>query len=377
VINQSPLESEAETLIQHALEEIDPTKSGQSDAQQTILGGIPADAISEATSLNLVKSKLHRKTTVSTAEQLYAITANLQELHQDSSLSPRQQVDEIESASNVDTLVKNAETLVQRHRTGTFDAGKPPRPPLINRAETESKDKPSSANDRWKKLAKTVHTTAAMGNTKKTDEAVPVLEQNENGDVSELVDDLVVSESGGSSDNNSFAGNKSGSGAPESSSGRKNLARKTIRGKAVSGYRDFEGWLKFKKISVWSYTRFVLFFVMIPATALAALLYYVLDNPPCGTSAQCRESINETTLLLSQTSSNSTGTVSPLDFFSSASISWWLIFVCVRQVTTLSLSLATQAFLIDFLALRANAFVRLVGPLITLVRCKARMLLAM
>lgn len=49
-----------------------------------------------------------------------------------------------------------------------------------------------------------------------------------------------------------------------------------------------------------------------------------------------------------------------------ASISWWLLFVCVRQVIAFGLARCAQAFFIDFLCLRTTLSMRLFGSFFTL-----------
>jgi len=51
----------------------------------------------------------------------------------------------------------------------------------------------------------------------------------------------------------------------------------------------------------------------------------------------------------------------------SASASWWILFVLVRQVITFTMAYVTGLFIVDYLAMRTRMFVRLFGPLVTLV----------
>jgi hypothetical protein len=84
---------------------------------------------------------------------------------------------------------------------------------------------------------------------------------------------------------------------------------------------------------------------MLPAGVIAAILFYLCDNP-----------LTETGKGKSETD--------PQD---GASISWWLIFMCVRQVLTFCLALGLQEFIIDFLSLGTRLMLRLAGPVITLL----------
>lgn len=107
---------------------------------------------------------------------------------------------------------------------------------------------------------------------------------------------------------------------------------------------NWESWTSFfqpRKENVWSYVKLVALYVIIPLTGIAAILYYLVNNPPTGISQD-----------------GSSG--------SKASTSWWLLFVA-RQVITFSLALLMQLLLIDFLALGTRIVLRLCGPILTLL----------
>jgi hypothetical protein len=93
------------------------------------------------------------------------------------------------------------------------------------------------------------------------------------------------------------------------------------------------------------YVRNVFLFIICPATVVSWLLYYFADNPYTGYAGDDEEE---------PTQSNK------------ASISYWIIFICIRQVVTLTLALLTQAIVIDFLAVSSWIFLRFFGPVVTL-----------
>jgi len=78
----------------------------------------------------------------------------------------------------------------------------------------------------------------------------------------------------------------------------------------------------------------VLFFLVFPCLAVAAVLFYMFDNPMAG----------------------NTGT----------SISWWIIFVGARQAITMGLTWVGQVFWVEILALRSRLFNTIVGPYVSL-----------
>ncbi|KAL3810970.1 hypothetical protein ACHAXA_005386, partial [Cyclostephanos tholiformis] len=78
----------------------------------------------------------------------------------------------------------------------------------------------------------------------------------------------------------------------------------------------------------------VLFYVVVPFLAVASLLFYMLDNPMAG----------------------DTGT----------SISWWILFVGVRQPIIFEFTRVGEVFWVEILALRSKLFNRAVGPYVSL-----------
>ena len=170
--------------------------------------------------------------------------------------------------------------------------------------------------------------------------------------------------------------------------------KKTTKVRMRAQYREFEDWFNLKRPGVTRYIRSVLIFLIIPATTVAAILYYVAENPPCGTTEECeRANLGVATSarnvlraeepnMVEGTTGNTTETEAPeedfenfvntaVSLFQSASVSWWILFLCVRQVVTLSLSFMTEGFLIDFLTLRSKWAVKLFGPFVTLFLVQA------
>jgi hypothetical protein len=101
------------------------------------------------------------------------------------------------------------------------------------------------------------------------------------------------------------------------------------------------------------YCKVVLLYLILPSTGIAAILFHLADNPPNGYDMQ--------------------GTTSSAAVrSSSASASWWLLFLGVRQVITLSLAMGTELFVIDFLSIRVRGTLRLVGPVSVRFSCSHR-----
>lgn len=343
-----------ETYIQSTLDEVDPTRpNAPMQAQQTILGNVPDEAKDNFTTPAAAaqapaKLPLFRKATTghkktkSTAEDLWSLTRDLQRLQSTAGGSftastVSNKSDDEEPATDVDALVSNAAKLMKRHKASIAQLA-------AEREEEEESEAAAvpavSASDRWKKLKTTVNTTSAF-DTKKTDEPSPgeKAEDDEQFDV-EVGAEGDVDEEGG----------LDGLAIPSSGHGN---GRKAKRNKIKSTYKDFEDWLKVKKVGAWTYIKYALFFLMIPATLIAAALFYFAGNPPCGDGV-CKPR---------------NGTVASelrLSIFVSASASWWLLFICVRQVVTFSLAHITERFLVEFMSVRTKWSVRLFGPFMTL-----------
>ena len=106
-----------------------------------------------------------------------------------------------------------------------------------------------------------------------------------------------------------------------------------------------------KGMSVLSTIFYFTIVCLIPVGGVAAFLFYQADNPPTG---RCNED-------------NPDACES-----STASISWWLLFLGIRQVIAVLLAQAVQTVWIDFGLLQHAFLVRILGPRITLVFVQAK-----
>jgi hypothetical protein len=97
---------------------------------------------------------------------------------------------------------------------------------------------------------------------------------------------------------------------------------------------------------------------ILPALTIAALLYYVFDNPPTG-------------IVVDTPTDAPTGapTDTPTD---KASASWWVLFIGVRQVITLGLARLSEVIVIDFLTFRTRAFPIVLGTTMSLIVAQSK-----
>ncbi|GKY90894.1 hypothetical protein MPSEU_000062200 [Mayamaea pseudoterrestris] len=391
----NPLESEADRAIQVSLDDLDPTKAGPSDAQVSILGLVPQDTDPDTFSgtadnggnngtSKITKPSLRRAVTYAqgtrktedAAESLFQLGENLTMLNRQhgmsaSKLHAHEKIDASGSndyLSDQDKLMRNAVNLIQRNKEEPKEVKADTKSSTaIDSGSDDTKDvSVSSAQDRWKALKSTLTVTTAIDQSKKSDEGSPASP----GAASAAAAAATVNAEGqGDNKDNSSDSNEDDDGRRSSSPGRSRhvLTRKQ---KLKSRYKDFEDWISFKRMNVYSYLKVMIFFIVLPAIGVACILFYLGGNPPCGTKSQCIESLNSNQEpAINDTATNSTGSEFvdvTRQIFGQASASWWILFVCCRQPVTFTLALATQAFVIEFLALRTKWAVKMVGPFVTL-----------
>jgi hypothetical protein len=366
--DSSPIEDEAESYIHRALEESDPTRSGESEAQKNLLGAevpkyrfedapsSPVPSTSSKASQKSHVSKSHRKT-LSTGDALFNLTAEMRQMQN-------------QSASESFDGVKNGTTSADMFATNAIALMK------RNKAKKEEETKSAAAiaavgetfdpASKWKKLRTAVR-ASNMVDSKKTDEAVDPLE-NDDGD------QQVDLESG-----------VSGKGETKQNSSdnlRRSKKKSQINEDFKSDFQDFEEWLKFRKGNALRFVKNVLFFIIFPATGIAAILFYLADNPPCGSQEECIAEQHPVDVKTPMPVANNTdpgdsglgsiGNFFRVDRSNQASASFWILFIGVRQVITFSLAKMSQAVVIDFFALRTRLFVKVLGPYATLWTVQSR-----
>ena len=112
---------------------------------------------------------------------------------------------------------------------------------------------------------------------------------------------------------------------------------------------DLNTWQNFftpRRDTFWVFVKRMLFYIVIPLTGIAAILFYFGGNPRTGLSEDG----------------------APGD---KPSISWCLLFA-VRQVVTFSIALALQSIIIDFLCVGTRIMVKILGPILTLLIVQAK-----
>jgi len=268
-MEHNPIETEAEAHIQSALDDLDPTMGGgHIEAQENILGSVDQEAQpsmfqddkSERTppkkaeaKLPLYKPATHRSAK-STAENLFDLTKDLRDLQRRDSqssstgsfFSGQRNGSGDEQESNVDALVLNAVTLMRRNKA-TIEEGR--ETSSTTGSETSA---PKSATGRMTNLLQRAKSMKQISSHADEEEGDDEEEDRDDGD-----------DKGGIRKD------------PSRSVKFASSTAKTIKKvKNKVGYKDFEDWLKFKKMSAWTYIKICLFYIMIPATVVAGILFY-------------------------------------------------------------------------------------------------------
>jgi hypothetical protein len=125
----------------------------------------------------------------------------------------------------------------------------------------------------------------------------------------------------------------------------------------ASEYQSYEDWFRVKRLGIRTMFGYSLF-LMIPAVAVSSILFYGLDNPPCQNPGAC----------VPPDESKKSVVV----YLGSASASWWILFVCCRQLITAMVAKATEDVLVDYFALQSTWSLSLFGPHVTLFIVLAR-----
>jgi hypothetical protein len=351
VLTTNPLESEAESYIQRSLEEADPTQAGQSESQKSILSGVPDDikhdfsgesearsvgrserstkslrTVEEEASHESENTAYALRVSVTTAEKLFGLAGEMKKMH---SQDVRGAGSSFEATSQSDAFAYNAATIVNRLKKNSGVTGETAPTPKVETATA------GGGKSKWGKVRQSVVVAGAIraGTNKKSDEEVVDSDVDADPDFDADADVDVDIEAGNDDNwNEETAGGKGSNSAFQ----KMKRAKEQIK----SDLNDFEDFLKFRQGSMISYIKFVLFCVIIPATGISALLFYAVDNPPCGVAKEClAEEIARNMTLASlnitqEQKDDQFSAVFDRENVSQASISWWLLFVFVRQVRT-------------------------------------------
>jgi hypothetical protein len=226
----------------------------------------------------------------------------------------------------------------QRHVLAPRDIGHPAAVTSVEKPKTQSDTLANNAALLLRRKRKDPEDTVVNASNEETDPLKndDIILEDENESYSNEEQDIELGEA--------VSGN-GGSGSQGSKRVRPSLEERLCckaMNDAKGVWETFCTFLGDHKKGTVAYAKYIFLWLILPATSVAAVLYYGLANP-----------------------SMSAG-YDP-DTQHHPSISWFILFLCVRQVITFSLAKVTEIFLIDFLALKTRFLLRLLGPLLTLL----------
>lgn len=118
--------------------------------------------------------------------------------------------------------------------------------------------------------------------------------------------------------------------------------------------RNLQDFFAPQKTTIALFFRIVFLYLSAPLLGLAAILFYWADCPRTGRLAYGGRPVNGTLW-------NTSGEPVSAD---EASISWWLIFV-VRQLVTFTLAKCSERVFVDYLTIRSQGTMNILGPWVT------------
>ena len=122
----------------------------------------------------------------------------------------------------------------------------------------------------------------------------------------------------------------------------------------------------------------VFWFVMFPSIAVAAILFYLAENPPTGYAVDdfCvndpRASSDTNSTLGRDRISDIECKTAEENSLSAASASWWILFIGCRQVLTLGIAKISEIIIINFFTFRTRLFPRTFGSTFSLALAQSK-----
>jgi hypothetical protein len=421
-IPDDPYEREAEDVLIEALEERDPMH-GRANTGGNILPGVPVDEMKHDFSLetdanentkgdsggsparptlnrprlmsrdnqsraskpserHLMKPPPSHNRSLTVEEALFGLTAALSAVQHDERkeglLPAESKHNRMDTANSTDRLAKTAELMFGRRfmrNRSSASNGSEGSPPSSNEASTPGQETPQapsstpstaggapvSAKSKWG----VVRTSIVVH--KKYD--IPEGEDDiPEGDELQGVD--IDIEAGGDDQDDAEQTDSNHEGKGSNNNGKKKKRNKRIT-QVLSPFKHlpyadkiknewdlFNQFLNPRKASMFTYARYILLYLWIPALGVASLLYHLFENPNTGKGPWDDNSVGF----------NETVAEEPVEKIEDqASISWWIIFICIREVSIVIMAKCIEAVIVDFLAIQTRAILRTLGPVITLL----------
>lgn len=274
------------------------------------------------------------------------------EQHNDSMLPPPMQDTNDFGAEDwngaADALQQNANLLFNRHRAQTeeqHDEEMAQTAALLSPVTAQSEtDSVHTASSKWKLVRNTVLPSAPSS---------PSRQKIVLSDINPAED-----EETGEVDTNALPSSKrlddSGTGGTENQEPGKKPSSFKARPAKSKFVMELEEFFVPRRKTIFYFLRNTIFFIILPCMGLAAVLFYFAGNPPTGKVDLSANTTNASGGFVNQNGDSISE--------ETASASWWLLFIGVRQMLIFVLAKGVELFLIDFLSVRSRFSVKVLGP---------------
>lgn len=361
VLASKPVEQEAETHILRAVEKVTSGRGGDNNETDSLFRDIAADEISRASRSK--DSNEHGSIDVSNSSEPVLEIVNAPSVQRSQS--------QAKTIANAGSNKARFKSLVKKHISDKNDHNTEQTLFGLSMALShmdESKRKPSSS----------IHTP-----------------------LKEAVDGEVDLEQGSTEHQSSEECSDSDADYEGSESFGKNKKRKNRhhhKGFLVDSVADnleqnwgvLSSFVGSRKAKARAYGRKAVMYIMLPSLAISAILFYLVENPSLcepkveevevngqvmGVATLAPEEMDVNGTLIGNTTMAPTEVEEPTLFVCpglGASVSWWFLFMGVRQVVTFSMALLTQLLVVDYFALASRFCLTWFGPVVTLFLVQAK-----
>ncbi|GAX27063.1 hypothetical protein FisN_9Lh385 [Fistulifera solaris] len=233
------------------------------------------------------------------------------------------------------------------------------------KSDAEKEEAKIQAHKHWGALKTTLQMKAALSEDEERDLKMPLSTIPSN---SALTDMEEGHSSGALGESNRTDENDDPKKTDKRKSKTKTKAKKKAMQQAGQGLvSDAREFTQQRKSALRAYL-WTLMLLVVPAIGISFILFYLAGNPPTGR-------IEDDSKLVYDFETNTTILVNTNgeEFDAkTASASWWILFLCVRQIITLSLAKMCQTIIIDFFCVSTRIFVNTFGQFFTLFIIQSR-----
>jgi hypothetical protein len=345
-----------------------PTKDTSSDARSNTSSTKASKISSTAASKHSASSDIQHRRTKTMESTLFGLTQAMAAMHRMEEHGSRDVSDDDSSDSDDD--LENDPPIHTTAATSPFDQSAT----LVFRGKTdaEKEEAKAQANKHWGALKTTLQMKSMLSEDEERDLKTPLAPIASNSALMEMEEGQRGSSSSSSSGNlggprGTDSNDKSKNKKTKNKNSNKKTKKEAIKQAGQSLVSDAKEFTQQRKGALRAYL-WTLMLVVLPAIGISFILFYLAGNPPTGR-------IEEDSRLVYDFETNTTilvNTDGEQFDAKTASASWWILFVCVRQIITLSLAKMCQAIIIDFCCVSTRIFVSAFGQLFTLFVIQSR-----